>query len=486
MTCRLEYTDERFVHHKQARANLPQIVDSHHQFVEPFCEYLRHSFLREGLLASSVSTIAERLLHLCNFIESRIAEDAKLPEERRLFREAKSVNEALPHFCDAQLEAWLAAQELKGNKPGTRRDRCDAVFNCFCWLEVKGVVTHCVRIPGLTDDEKFTPRLSCKPARTQPDKPRARFGFVSALRPKVPPREQLPIPGDDDVEKLLAHTQRLHGPQVAARNTLLIRWQRLGGLRRMEWVGLKVKNIPHPGDIYELMLKGLTEAVDLDVTKGGGEQSVDALADLLLETREYIDGPRADIVQRFKRRYGKSYKEPREVFLSNKTGKALEKRSVSNLLRVIFDTAGVDGHGHRLRASFLTSVVNSETEAEEIAVVQSGGLKHAINFHNVELRAAEKARSGSAAAIAPYINEKRKQRSKARGHDEYVTMDAELTAKKQALAVTNEQVRIAQDKLAALQSQLEASSKRSCAAKRPRVAPRQKVAKRAPVSSSDR
>jgi len=104
----------------------------------------------------------------------------------------------------------------------------------------------------------------------------------------------------------------------------------------------------------------------------------------------------------------------------------------------------------------------------------------------VELRAAEKARSGSAAAIAPYINEKRKQRSKARGHDEYVTMDAELTAKKQALAVTNEQVRIALDKLAALQSQLEASSKRSCAAKRPRAAPRQKVAKRAPVSSSNR
>lgn len=482
MTCRLEYTDEEFRHNKVARPRLPEIVDSDSQFVEPFCQYLRHAFLREGLREESVCTAAGRLLHLCNFIERRIAEDAELPTERRLFRRAQTVSDAIPNFGDVQMEAWLASQELAGNKPGTRRDRCDAVFNCFCWLEVKGLVTHCVRIPGITDDEKFKPRLSCKLARTHPDKPKAKYGVVSALRPRDVARKQLPSPSDDDIEKLLVQVQRLYGKHIAERNTLAIRWYRLDGLRRIEWVNLKVKNIPSVEDIHKLMFKGLTQSVDLDVTKGGGEQSVDALPELLLETREYIDGARADIVKRFKGLYGKDYEDPPEIFLSNKTGKALVKRSVSNMLRTVFDAAGVAGHGHRVRATFLRSVVNAETEAEEVAVVQSGGLKHAMNFHNVELRATERARSSSPQAIAPYIDAKRKQRSKVSGHDEYVTMDSELVARKQTLAATTEKVRLAQEKLAALQSQIEATGKRTGGKSRLHRG----RAKRAPVSSSDR
>ena len=83
----------------------------------------------------------------------------------------------------------------------------------------------------------------------------------------------------------------------------------------------------------------MTKSVDLDVTKGGRVQSVDVLPELLLETREYIYGTRADIVKRFKKKYGAEYKEPAEIFLSNKTGKALNKRSVSNLLRKVFDAS---------------------------------------------------------------------------------------------------------------------------------------------------
>ncbi|MCG2592973.1 hypothetical protein LZ009_09290 [Ramlibacter sp. XY19] len=459
MTCRIEFTDESFIHNGISRSLLPQLVDSSSCFIEPFCHYLRHTFLREGLREGSVGAIAERLLHLCNFIERRIAQDAKLPVVGQLFLGASTVGQVLPRFCDEQLEAWLASQELAGNKPSTRRDRCDAVFNCFCWLEIKGLVTHSVRIPGLTDDEKFKPRLSCKLARTLPDKPRAKYGVVSALRPRDTRREQLPIPSDDDIEKLLTQVQRLFGRGTAERDTLLIRWYRLDGLRRIEWVNLKVKNIPSEREIDKLMFDGLTKSVDLDVTKGGRVQSVDVLPDLLQETREYIHGTRADIVKRFKKKYGEEYKEPPEIFLSNKTGKALNKRSVSNLLRKVFDAAGVDGHGHRLRATYLNSRTGAETEAEEIAVVQSGGLKHAINYHNVELRVTEAARSSSPEAVAPYIDAKRKQRSKVRGLDEYVTMDSQIAERKQALAVTTEQVRRAREELAEVQAQTAAARK---------------------------
>jgi hypothetical protein len=105
-----------------------------------------------------------------------------------------------------------------------------------------------------------------------------------------------------------------------------------------------------------------------------------------------------------------------------------------------------------------------------------------MNFHNVELRATEKARSSSPQAIAPYIDAKRKQRSKVSGHDEYVTMDSELVARKQTLAATTEKVRLAQEKLAALQSQIEATGKRTGVKSRLHRG----RAKRAPVSSSDR
>lgn len=460
MTCRLEYTDDGFVWNGVSRPGLPQIVDSRHQFVEPFCRYLRHLFLREGLAEESVRTYAEALLHLCNFIERRIAADAELQEAKRLFDSATNVNEVLPRLRDGHLEAWLASQVAAGNKVRTRQQRCDTVFICYCWLETVRAITYCVRIPGITDGESFEPALSSKPARTAPDMPKSKYGIISALRPRSRGlAKQLPIPTDDDIEKLLIEVQRLFGGPVAERNTLLIRWYRLDGLRRIEWIHLKVKNIPSADEIDGLMFSGLPRAVELDVTKGGHEQSVDALPDLLVETREYIDGTRRRIVKQFTEKYGRAYKEPEEIFLSEKTGKALNKKSVSNLLRRIFDAAGVKGHGHRLRATFATHVVNAESEAEEIAIVQSGGLKHAINHHNVELRAADKTRHADPASLKPYVDSRRKQRSKSRGHDEYVTMDFMVTEKRQRLAVLNEQVAAAERKLSELDSKLKAAKK---------------------------
>ena len=130
-------------------------------------------------------------------------------------------------------------------------------------------------------------------------------------------------------------------------------------------------------------------------------------------TLDYIEGPRRRLVERFKKLKGKGYTEPPEIFLSHKTGRPLNLRSISNIFRQVFDAAGVEGHGHRIRAHFLENVVDAEAEAEEIAVTTSGGRKAAIDWHGVQMRAAEHARHRNPSSLDSYVRSIRKQRMRA-------------------------------------------------------------------------
>lgn len=457
MPCRTERTSRAFVRDGKRRPGIPQLVDSNDKFIELICKYLRQLWLVEKAKPNTVYSYSDRLLHWCNFIEARIKADARQPEALRLFGRAKNVSEALPLAGDRQLEAWLTEQEFAGKAPTTRQRRCDAFFHFYVWAQVEGLVKHRVKVPTVNADEDFKPAISSKLAKSGPDIMAAKYGVVSKLRPRVPKSERLHIPPDDEVHAIFAVIPTLFTPAIAQRNTLLAKWYVQTGVRRSEWVHLYMRNVPSQEAIDDALLSGLGINVKLEVTKSGEEQWVDPSAELLDATREYIDGPRAAIVKRFREKPG--YKEPKEVFLSDTTGLALNERSVCNLLKGIFSAAKAKGTGHRLRASFLNTITVAETRAEEIAVVEAGGLKHAINHHNVTLRAAEKARHSSLASQERYVERVRKQRGKAQGHDELVSVHMEVQATRQELASNKAEVAAARKELAEVQAAVEKARK---------------------------
>ena len=358
---------------------------------------------------------------------------------------------------DRALEAWLTEQEAAGNAPTTMQRKCDALFHFYVWAQSRNLVKHRIKVPTINDHEDFKPALTTKPARSSSDRKGSKYGVVLRLRPKAPKGERLHIPSSKEVEAIFAKIPELFSATVAMRNTLLVKWYAWCGLRRFEWVHLYLRNLPDREEVDDAVLGGLAINTKLEVTKGGTEQYVDVSGELLEATLEYVEGPRKRIVERFSRRPG--YKEPKEVFLSETTGLPLNVRSVSNLLTAIFKAAGAAGTGHRLRATFLDNVTVAETRAEEIQVVESGGLKHAINHHNVALRAAEKARHKQVSSQEAYVKRVRKQRGKAAGHDEIVSVHMELQASRTELAAKKAEVLAAKKELAKVQAELAESRK---------------------------
>lgn len=419
-SCRLEYTDQRFVFAKRSYPGVPLLVDGAHQFVEPACDYLRWRVAYGHLSPSSARTYAESLLHFWNF----------LALQGRRYDEVD----------DELLLEWLNAQA--GKRASTRAGRCDTVFEMYVWLESEGYVHQMVRVPGFNDGEKFRPRLSSRPSGGgRYPHARSRFGIVSALRPRQTPGRQLPTPESDDIGRLHATVAAANSPDVAERNHLLIDWYLQTGVRRMEWQSLTVDQIPSWDDIDAAREELHVIEILLTATKGGKPRHAGVLPELLGRTREYIEGPRAQIVGRFREKYRIAYREPDEVFLSNKTGRPMNAKAISNLLSHLFEQAGVQGHGHRLRATYLTRLFEAELMVEYARIAEHPGSKQRVDFELVLRRVAERAGQRNIDSLRPYLTLARKWAARHPDAEELLTIQQQLYAKRDALARAEESLR---------------------------------------------
>lgn len=137
---------------------------------------------------------------------------------------------------------------------------------------------------------------------------------------------------------------------------------------------------------------------------GGHHRIVEIVPDLLLRARNYIEEDRLAVVGRFKQKHGGIYKEPAALFLSEKTGEALTFGAITNLTREAFKKANVRGSGHRMRARYLTNLVQHYYDE---AFSKHG---NSISFDIVLLKAAEAAGHASPESLRPYLNLIRKRR----------------------------------------------------------------------------
>lgn len=410
----------------------PLLTDRRHRFIEPASAYIRYVATVRRLRPGTALTYASWLLHFCNYLARKLASTDSSPVTS--LGQAKTVSEALLVVGDAHLRDWMGEQERAGNKVRTINQRLDAVFLFHIWMEINGYVTYAVRIPGFNDHDRFVPRLSSKPARSNAHGRRpSKYGIVSDLRMKEEEQEMLPTPDDADMTKLYAACARLYNFASEERNQLTLHWSKQKGLRRFEWVGLKIGQLPSRAAVAEHRANFNALPLRLTITKGGKPQWMKVLPELIEQTYDYIDGERAGIVKRFRKREG--YVEPDEIFLSNKTGGPLVPGSVSNIMRQVFDEAGVEGHGHRIRAHFMENAAAAEADAEELSVLSSGGRKAGMDWEGVEVRLLEHARQKDPRSPKPYISNLRKQRSRSPEQQEFVTLQQAVEAKKQEVEI---------------------------------------------------
>lgn len=431
MAVKIEHTDSRAIIDGKSCPDIPLLVDATHRFIEPVCTYLRHLVIGTRIKTSSVCTYAEGLQVFCNFLERHQI--------------------ALSEVTDAHFRRWLNWQEKSGVCAGTQASRCDAVFKFYVWMEEHGYVTQMVRVPGVNDSSTFIPNLSSVPAKNSRRGTRkSSFGIISAIRPKVGPKPRQATPTSEDVSRIYIAADSAHNADIVERNHLLIDWYVQVGLRRMEWCALTVAQIPDWDTIYSLQQKGEVYELPLHVTKGDRPRHVGVLPDLLEKTREYIEGAREDVIVRFRRKQHGQYLVPSEVFLSNKTGLALNTTAVTNLASSWFKAAGVEGHGHRLRATYLTSLFEAEIAAEFAKIASFPGTKRSIDYELVLLKVAERAGHADIESLRPYLTLARKRIARSGSDKDLVTLQQMIDAKTRELKILESQISAKQTALAQL------------------------------------
>jgi hypothetical protein len=165
--------------------------------------------------------------------------------------------------------------------------------------------------------------------------------------------------------------------------------------------------------------------LDLMITKGGKQRTIAIVPDLLVRTRDYIEEGRARIISNFRTRLGSSYKTPNEVFISKKSGMALGLGAMTNLFAKAFKEAKVSGSGHRMRARYLTSLVEHYYEE---AIEKHGSQ---ITYEIVLLKAAEAAGHSHPASLRPYLNLVRKRHlTGSNGKDSFLTEQRVLSTRR--------------------------------------------------------
>lgn len=415
MPCKLEYTDERFVFAGKSYPDVPLLTASNLHIVSPVCDYFRALVIQEQLLCTSVKTYAQYIQQFWNFLEERGIEFQRV--------------------TDWELLTWINLMETRGTKDYVRAQRCDSIFDLYCWLETNGYVHNMICIPGRNDTQKFEPSLSCKKARPSPFHP-SRYGIVWALRPNGRDANDVqPTPTTEDMTKIYVAADNPQNISLSDRNILLIDWYAQAGLRRMEARHLKIDQIPDWKEIDRLRQLSHVFEMRLTMTKGRRPRHVGVLPQLLESTREWIEGPRAKIVNQFKKLKGDAYKEPNEVFLSSKTGEVISLTSMSNLFRGFFVEANVEGHGHRIRAHHLQNLLEAETDAAMATVVATGGSAASLDWELIIRKVAERAGQKNIETVRKYVTLIKKKYGRMAGRDDMVTVKQMLTAQKQELAL---------------------------------------------------
>ncbi|HZW13794.1 MAG TPA: tyrosine-type recombinase/integrase [Noviherbaspirillum sp.] len=246
------------------------------------------------------------------------------------------------------LEDWRDKLLNDGLQKKTINSMLGVVFSFYRWAEQRGHCSGIVRLPGNTSKDRSAYRLSvCWVARNR------KLGVVSDLLFKTVRKSDRHTPTEEEIERVKDKLyDRTEG--VAYRDTMVVQWMNLGGLRRREVVHLRVGDLPPREDAVTARSRGDLLSIKLiEGTKGNKTRTVLVPAILVVDTWDLVTHFRNEITARRNLDHG-------YIFVSFTTGAPLSSKTVTNTLSRAFKAAGiVKASGHRLRAAHFTRMVEA-------------------------------------------------------------------------------------------------------------------------------
>ena len=308
--------------------------------VRPLSDFMVHLAYEQGKPVSSVGTYAHYL--------------------QKFFRHLRALGVAWEEVNDGVFIAWRN-QLLKtdGLASSTVSAYLSAVFWLYEWAERTGRLRYAVALYEECDDascECHTREYRISASRTE------RHGnFKWSYLPAKLPRGLRHTPVDEEIERL--HVA-LFATRTGQRDSLLLSFYEECYLRRAEALSITVDDIAS----WEAIDAAVAErkVFELEILGKGGRCRVVAVLPALMErARDYIEGARADAVRLGCRRDPR-FREPSALFLSQTSGRPVDKNHVSRRISQIMRSAGIrNASGHRLRASGLTALVRAYDRVDE-------------------------------------------------------------------------------------------------------------------------
>jgi integrase len=335
----LTFTNDQCIIGGGVFSGLPLLIDSENRIIEAPSDWLRYLRVIRREAADSVRQYAYHLKYWWSYLSrAGVAWDAVDDFIMMNWRD-----EFLQRGCDEEVvNRYLST-----------------VFRMYLWAE-RNSYTH--NLIGESDVERsIIPPLTVH-IRIGHNKVRS---CSSPLLIRTTAKPILPTPTNDDITKVHEALEELYGGNIdlMIRDGLVLSWMEQTGSRRAETLSLKRSQIPGWDEILVLEKTGEKKEITV-IGKGSKRRLLWVGADLLSQTRDYIEEEREAVAARLRGRFGSSYKNPDEIFLSSKTGLPLHPDSISQKFAKAFRKAGVAGSGHRVRARFLTNLAVNTFERE--------------------------------------------------------------------------------------------------------------------------
>jgi integrase len=351
--------------------HVPLLLDPNNQVIWIASDWLRYLIVVRCKAPSSVRQFA---YHLLNW-----------------WRHLRRLKISWDKVDDSTMIKWRDGY-FPGIEDATVNGYISTVFRMYLWAEHNGYVKGMIGEPDLRND--VHPPLSLDVLVDR----RGTRRFASPLLKRTLAKPVLPTPTHEEITTIHAVLANGNGDNLdlMVRNALILTWAEASGTRRMEGLSLTRSQIPPWDEILALEETGDKKEISI-IGKRRKRRSLWVGADLLTQTREYIEEERQRVVNRMRKRYGSNYKNPEAVFLSSKTGCKLQEDTASQIFAVAFRKAGVKGSLHRVRARFLTTLIENAIERE---VETLGAIPDATS---VLLPVAELAGHTNVETLAPYF-----------------------------------------------------------------------------------
>jgi len=203
-------------------------------------------------------------------------------------------------------------------------------------------------------------------------------------------------PTEDEIRELHdVVAGRVHGE----RDSLMFSWAEEAGPRRAELMRLGKSHMPSTDQLADLIERDEPWLVAIK-RKGGMNKPLNAPADLIVRTLDFIQFERRETVERCLKTIT-GYREPDEIFLSGTTGMALHPDSVTSIGRRTFRQAGIErANIHRLRARYAVRTIETLVDAVFAGEVVGPASSW---IETILIKAAEAMGHSSPQSLRPYL-----------------------------------------------------------------------------------